>query len=778
MMPLKSQPSTPAKVWLVDDSPLQSRMVRQLLSGHYGVAEFPTGEEMLESLSLKPAPSIVLLDWELPGVSGIEVCRFVRQRFDETALPILMLTSRSEDEDFIEGLRAGANDYLAKPFNEVELLARVRTLMRVGDQARRGQLLVEVGQALTRLTERGAVLQRCAELLVQHLEAASAHIWLADESTHSIKVEASAGLRTQFDGIDASALGAGLVARDRQALLANDLRSDPRLATWAGREEMVAFAGFPLLVAGRLLGVVAIFSRHALTVETQRALEQVSDMLSLGVERLAAEEMRKELLAREQAARTEAQRSEAELRMVIDAIPLLVSFVDRDGRYGLVNSAYEHWFGQPRDSLRGREVREVVGEQAWVQLAPFVERGLAGERFDFEQHAVPYRSGGTRDVRVSFIPHRDAAGSNDGYVAVLEDITTRHLLERERESATTRMVEVLESISDGFFALGADWRITLVNQNYERTTGKSRAETVGRVFWEVFPEANDPVSDFYQAYHRCMRERKEVQLLDYYPPLDLWTDVRAFPTADGGIAVFFRDVTAERQVEDGLKRQADFEKQLIGIVSHDLRSPLNAVLLGSTLLAKREALPPDVVRTVARIQNAARRTSVMVKDLLDFTQARLGGGIRILPVATDLGAVLKTVLDEIEATHAGRKVRLVHDGAVTGEWDPDRLAQLMQNLLTNALKYSPAESAVEIVTQASNGWVSILVHNQGPPIPPDVQASIFEPLHRGPSESGDAERSIGLGLYIVKQIVDAHAGVVEVRSDEKHGTTFTVRLPA
>ena len=604
----RSLPLTAARIWVVDDSPLQSRLVRELLSPYFTIEEFAAGEELLERLQQGALPALVLLDWQLPGISGLEVCRFVRERLDETALPILMLTSRDAREDFIEGLSAGANDYLAKPFDGVELLARVRTLVRVSEQA-------------------------------------------------------------------------------------SQLRS-----------------------------------------------------------------------------------REAELRMVTDAVPLLISFVDRDSRYGLVNSAYENWFGLSQEALRGRKVQEVVGEAAWARLEPFVQRGLAGERFDFEQHAVPYRLGGTRDVKVSFIPHLDALGAADGYVAVLEDITVRRKLEDERAAAMTRVVEVLESISDGFFALDSQWRIALVNHNYERVTGKTRAQTVGRVFWEVFPEAHNPRSDFFQAYHRCMDKREEVQLLDYYPALDLWTDVRAFPTADGGIAVFFRDVTAERQVEEAMKRQADFEKQLIGIVSHDLRNPLNAVIFSSAMLTKQERLSERAVGTVARIQNAAQRANRMVMDLLDFTQARLGGGIRIQPRPTGLNRLVDTVIDEIRAAHPGREVNVLHDGDATGEWDPDRLAQALQNLMVNALKYSPPESPVEVTTLAANGWISILVENQGAPIPAGVQAQIFEPLYRG-TGAGGAERSIGLGLYIVKQIVDAHAGTVEVRSTPADGTTFTLRLP-
>ncbi len=129
------------------------------------------------------------------------------------------------------------------------------------------------------------------------------------------------------------------------------------------------------------------------------------------------------------------------LRSVIDALPCLVAFVTADERYGFVNCAYEHWFGVPREQLLGRSLREFIGEAAYAALAPYVRRGLAGEELTFEQHGVPYRLGGTRDIKVTFVPHRgeagtDEAGAVDGYIAMVEDITVPRLLRREREQAS------------------------------------------------------------------------------------------------------------------------------------------------------------------------------------------------------------------------------------------------------------------------------------------------------------------------------------------------------
>ncbi len=145
--------------------------------------------------------------------------------------------------------------------------------------------------------------------------------------------------------------------------------------------------------------------------------------------------------------------------------------------------------------------------------------------------------------------------------------------------------------------------------------------------------------------------------------------------------------------------------------------------------------------------------------------------------ATDLHELIQGVLEEVEATHGSREVRVSRDGDGRGEWDPDRLSQVVQNLVTNALKYSPADTLVRIETHAEDDGVTLSVHNEGAPIPPERLGKIFEPLERASGEVDTAGHSIGLGLYIVKQVVDAHGGRVGVESTAEAGTTFTVWLP-
>jgi len=233
---------------------------------------------------------------------------------------------------------------------------------------------------------------------------------------------------------------------------------------------------------------------------------------------------------------------------------------------------------------------------------------------------------------------------------------------------------------------------------------------------------------------------------------------------------------AHRQAERTLRHQAEFEQQLIGIVSHDLRNPLNVISLSSTLLKRDETLTPRSLQFVVRIQNATERAIRMVDDLLDFTQARLGGGLQVRLKPGDVHAIVGAVVDEVAAAYPERALTVAHDGDGLGVWDPDRLAQVVQNLVTNALKYSPPSTPVSIATRPSGDGVCLVVHNDGAPIAPEKLAVLFEPYQRAVSHTDKLDRSIGLGLYIVKKIIDAHGGSIAVQSTEA-GTTFTVTLP-
>lgn len=233
---------------------------------------------------------------------------------------------------------------------------------------------------------------------------------------------------------------------------------------------------------------------------------------------------------------------------------------------------------------------------------------------------------------------------------------------------------------------------------------------------------------------------------------------------------------AEESVRIGVER-ISFGDQLLGIVSHDLRNPLNTISLSAAVIAKRDALGAQDAQLVQRIQNASQRAARLIRDLLDFTQARLGGRIPVNARQMNFHEMVTSVLTEVEAGHPGRIESSLKADHPEGKWDPDRLAQVVENLVVNALKYG-GRGIVSVRTGSDETWLQLEVHNQGDPIPAEKMALIFEPLQRGAEASlPNPDRSIGMGLFIVKHIVDAHGGRISVDSTPERGTTFTVRLP-
>jgi signal transduction histidine kinase len=217
-----------------------------------------------------------------------------------------------------------------------------------------------------------------------------------------------------------------------------------------------------------------------------------------------------------------------------------------------------------------------------------------------------------------------------------------------------------------------------------------------------------------------------------------------------------------------------FRDQFIGVLSHDLRTPLGAITAGAALLAVPEDNQQRRSWVVTRIMNSAQRMERMIADLLDVTSARLGGSIPVNRRPVDLQQVCADAMIEIRVSQPDAVVRLDARGDLRGEWDPDRLAQVVSNLLGNAIQHGSG-TPVTLTAQGDGDSVTLAVHNGGPPIPPDVLPFVFEPLARG--REGSAAHSIGLGLFIARAIASAHSGNIQVSSSMDAGTTFTVALP-
>ena len=640
--------AAPARVWLADDSPVEAEHARTLLSrGKHRVETFTDGAGLLERLEQPGVemPELLLLDWMMPGVSGQEVCRYVRERYGPTDLPILVLTASTHEGALEEAFAAGANDYVAKPARALELLARVRTLLQ---------------------TRRDAEALRVRE-----------------RDLARVLAEAQAE-RTRLNTI-LSTLEEGVMLQDAQGVLR-----------------------FSNAAAERLLG-------------------------------LDAEQMAGRTLA--------------------------------DPRWGAVREDGSPLPGEAHAPMRAlRTGQGVTGDVVGMRHAD-------GRLVWLSINAQPYfEQDGTTLA---------------GVVSSFFDITARKEAEAARE-VFLQALAVQPGVAVAIFR-GPDLIVEMSNPLFRTLAGGG--DVVGKPLLQEAPSMRGQGFDLLVA--RVLETGEPYIEREYPIRFDRHGDgvphqgyfhfvcqpMHGVDGATESVLTIGQEVTEMVQARHEAERlmalekeRAGFEQQLIGIVSHDLRTPVAAIMLGAATLLRRPDVEERQRRTAERILTSAGRANRMIHDLLDFTQARLGGGLSVLRVPGDFHAIVRQVVEESQVSNPGRSLRLVQTGSGEGVWDADRLAQLVSNLLSNAVHYSPSDSPVRIETHGEENELVLTVHNTGAPISPEVVPSLFQPMQRGVAGVSDV-RSVGLGLYIVDQVVRSHAGRVEVTSTTEGGTAFTVRLP-
>jgi len=375
---------------------------------------------------------------------------------------------------------------------------------------------------------------------------------------------------------------------------------------------------------------------------------------------------------------------------------------------------------------------------------------------------------------------------------VQAQLRAREQIAREQAQHSLAMVDTLLATSPvGIAFLDQELRYLRVNKTLAETNFLSVEAHLGRTVQEVVPppvaeqivpllrrvvETGEPSGSFEFATPSGVPSfTGHTWLASYYP-------VR---TQDGemlGIGCVLLDITSHKQAEKALEQAVSFREQLMAVLGHDLRNPLGAITASAFLLSRSEGLGERERQAVDRIRRSSARMAKLINDILDFARSRLGGGIPVTRQRMNMGEVCKTSLEELQVTFPERQFLFEVQGDTWGEWDPDRVAQVLSNLVFNALQHGKEDAPVRTTLRDAGAQVVLQVHNQGDPIPEELRPRIFDPFKRHPEDQRPHEgkggaRSLGLGLHIVQQIVLAHEGQVEVLSSAQEGTCFTVRWP-
>jgi signal transduction histidine kinase len=736
---------------------------------------------------------------------------------------------------------------------------------RERERARAASLAAAVGDAFTRKGGLDEKLQRIAGSIVEQLGAASARIWTVNESERVLELRASAGLATHLDAshrrIRLGDLGIGRIAQTRQSIVTNCVETDPQLADpeWVRREGMAAFAGFPIVVEDRLVGVVDLFSRAPLAESIVKALSSLADELALGIDRERADDERERLLGT-------TQRHVGLLRRLSQASLTINSSASLDEVLQTITDAARELIGAHRSATS-----MTTGED-WAQAisAVSVSDEYASHRTSREQpigsgiDSVVCRLDETfRMTRAQLaVPLIARDGRNIGLIQ-LSDKYAGEFTE-EDETILVQLAQLAAvAIENAQFQRDTEQARAVAEQEARRTaqlqrmtaalTGTTSLSDVGMAASSAVDVLGAAAAVVYFARDdgtfQCASSRglpadiNRWQRLDPQAPLPLATALRsgepvwitgyqalvaAYPSVArsgvapeklqavaalplklhgrvlGGIAFSFADarrflaperdvllslaqqcaqaveraklLEAERAARVELQQTVYYNEVFAGILAHDLRSPLGAMLNAAQLLLKRQQGAGDkFTKPLSRIVSSGDRMARMIDQLLDFTRIRVGGGIQIVSQETDLGELCRQVLGEIEDANHTWTMNVETSGSMVGHWDPDRLQQVVSNLAANAVQHGEPAAGLRLRICGSADEIELRMQNQGV-IPAELIPSLFDPF-RGTQHRRAHARGLGLGLFITKEIVVAHGGSVNVESSQDAGTTFIVRLP-
>jgi PAS domain S-box-containing protein len=453
-----------------------------------------------------------------------------------------------------------------------------------------------------------------------------------------------------------------------------------------------------------------------------------------------------------------------------------VIILDRRSRVADLNPAAE--------SILRRRRAEVAGASIGGLLPGWPSGSVPASPMDITLRSGP--NAGIYDVRCTRMCSR--AGETTGAIVLLRDVTERRLAERALGESERRYRTVIDQAFDGVWLESADSTIVDVNPGACTMLGYSPQELIGRraadLVEPVSPDdqraaADDmPGEDASEWQRRIVGRHGRTMVLAG----------RSREIAPGLVVSTFRDITEERAEADERERllqQAQAANRLkdefLATLSHELRTPLTAVLGWTRMLVRGEVQPDRIPHALGVIERNALAQARLVDDLLDLSRIA-GGRLRLRLAEIDVTTVVRDALEAIGPSADAKRISIdvqIPAAIPRITVDPERLQQVIWNLLTNAIKFTPAGGTVRVSASASPDGLEITVRDTGRGIPPEFLPFVFDAFRQGEGGSNRTAPGLGLGLAIVRRIIEAHGGRVEAASDGPgRGSTFRVFLPA
>ena len=459
---------------------------------------------------------------------------------------------------------------------------------------------------------------------------------------------------------------------------------------------------------------------------------------------------------------------------------VMLTHCGRDLRYRSANRAYAEFYGYPLDRIIGHPIADVLGPEVVEALRPYFERALAGEVVEYEA-PLPYGTG-SRIMHVRYEPDRDPDGTVTGWFATIQDVTERTLAERELRASEDRLRELANHIDQIVWTCDERGTPTWFNQRWYEFTGAMPSEMKGvgaRGFHH--PDHVERVAEGFQRAVAGGEPWEDTFPLRSRTGEYRWFLSRAVPIRDdsGRVIRWFgtnTDVTDLRQLEDALHEADRRKDEFLAVLAHELRNPLAPVRNALEYLQMEG--PPELRWARDMIERQIARMARLIDDLMDVSRITRGT-IELRKEPVELQSTLTQAIEMCRPSIDRAAQRVVVEAPpdpLIVDADPVRLEQVFVNLLQNAAKYTHRPAAITVSMTPSDPLAVVAIRDEGDGIAPEMLPRVFDTFVRG--ESSRTPNGLGVGLALVKRIVDLHGGTVTAASNGPGtGSTFTVGIP-
>ena len=496
--------------------------------------------------------------------------------------------------------------------------------------------------------------------------------------------------------------------------------------------------------------------------------------------------------------------AEERFRLAFDEAPIGLALVAPDGAWLRVNQALCDLVGYSAEQMLGMRTDELTHPDDLAASHDYMRRLLAGETQTAQlQKRYFHADGRVVWIQLNVSLAHDENGDPLYFITHVQDISGRKVTEDKLRASEGRFRRLLESAPDAMVIVSGDGRIVLVNRQAETLFGFGRDELIGEPVEILIPHSFRERHHAHRAGFAAGPQARPMGAgLELF---GLRSDGTEFPveislspleTADGLlVSAAIRDITERKKAESivvsALKRERELTERLreldgikndfVATVSHELRTPLTNIVGSIELLMEGDfgELNPQQIRVVSVLERNSQRLLDLIKDLLDLNQID-SGGLGLHPVPTDVRELVERVKAQMAGGANNQGVQLVvRTGAELGTAvvDGHQLERVLENLMTNAIKFTPEGGTVTVEAGCSGDRVRFVVSDTGIGIPEDEQQYLFTRFYRSSVANQKAIPGTGLGLVIVKSILEEHGGTISVASQLGKGTTVTVELP-